>query len=132
MNNFFKTLFNIAFDVRRARELRNDPERKEKSKRFGILAIVMAIIAIPFSLLMFPTANILASDGGIITLLVVFVLGLIGIVIPAVLLLDSLFYMILQLSINKKAISWISLVVVIGAIIAVGVIAYLAFSGMNA
>ena len=128
MKNFFRTLFNISFDVRRAGEIRRDPERKNKSVRFGVLAIILSIIAIPFSLLMFLTANVLASDGGLITLIIEFILGLLGIAIPVILLLDSLFYMILQLSINRKAMTWISLVVVIGAIVAVSIIAFKAFA----
>lgn len=132
MKSFFRTLFNLAFDIRRASEIRRDPERKSKSVRFGILAIVLAIIAVPFSLLMFPTFNVIASGGGLFTLIIAIILGLLGVALPVVLLLDSLFYMILQLSINRKAMTWIALVVVVGALIAVGVIAYMAVSGAHA
>ena len=111
--------WDIADDARAAREL--PPEKRERVVRFGVIAVIYALVtaACACALLLF---KIGFSNGiflGII--LLIFAIG-IGVIGTLICFITTLVYWFSQLSVNKKAGTWVTLVfVLIGFAAAVAV-----------
>ncbi len=118
-------LFHLSNDIARARQIKENPEKQQRSVRFAVLSIICAVLAVPFSGLPFLFVQSLSSNqfifiiGGIL-----FGLGL-GIGGTLILLYHAIKNWILQLYINKKPIAWVALAIaVISLIGCVGIILY--------
>ncbi len=114
MSNFFKFLFRINTSQEKAREIKADPVKREKSIRFGILSIILSIFAFACSCLMLLFGSI--QDSALLILFMIIIIG-IGIGGAAILLIDSLIYCITQFSINRKWMSWLSIIIFILALV---------------
>ncbi len=106
-----------------ADRIKADPEKAEKSKRFGVRSIVNTIISSVFIVIFMWLIKIFC-DSGLYELL--FSLLMIAFLIFIVLLaitgpIRGIFYAVLQLSINKKKIGYVALTLAIVLhIIAIG------------
>lgn len=105
----FGNLFRMIYAFADAREIRKDEERRKSSVKYGIRAIVYAVFAIPFAFLIavFPKW----MSGGDTQLLFIFGIALFAIGIAGVLifLLNATVFFFLQLSLNKRAVTWVAL-----------------------
>ncbi len=109
--------FNLSYDISNARRIRENPERRGKSIRFAISAIICSILAIPFSALIFLFVNSLKSNNMILIIFGI-ILGLcLGVGGTLSLLIQAIKSFFLQLYINKKPITWVSLSILIISII---------------
>lgn len=109
--------FNLSYDISNARRIRENPERREKSIRFAISAIICSVLAIPFSALIFLFVNSLKSNNMILIIFGI-ILGLcLGVGGTLSLLIQAIKSFFLQLYINKKPITWVSLSILIISII---------------
>ena len=110
--------WDIADDARRAREL--PPEQQERVVRFGVLAVIYALLtaACACALLLFKIGFSSGIILGIIILIVAIAIGVFGTLICFI---TTLVYWFCQLSVNKRAGTWITFVLVlIGFAAAVG------------
>ncbi len=110
MSKFFKILFRIGTSQEMARQIKSDPVKREKSIRFGILSIILSIFAFACSCLMLLFGSIQDSALLIFLMIIIIALGVAG---PVILLIDSLIYCITQLTINKKWVTWLAVVVLV-------------------
>ncbi len=124
--NLFR-FWNFAREFRRTKErakaIKNDEEKRYKSKRFGIASILSSVICVAFTVpVVFGVKWITSDDMGIILTIgsaIVALIGLFGILAALYKAIESWAF---QLYINKRPITWISLAVWIAAIIAIPVI----------
>lgn len=126
MFKIINAIFNWKLTLDKARKIKADPEKQPSSKRFGIFAIIYGLLIIPFSALIYVFFLCLNTNSVIMTALGA-IAGLVG-------LLGTIGYLIaawknwgLQLYINKKPITWISLAVIIVSIIASIIIVIIEF-----
>jgi len=124
--NFFRFL-NFAYEFRRTKErakaIKQDEEKRNKSVRFGVASIISAVTCVAFTIpLLFGIKWITSDDMGIVLTIgsaIVALIGLFGILAALYKAIESWAF---QLYINKRPITWISLAVWIAAIIAIPVI----------
>lgn len=111
-HNLFYGIFRFLDHAARAREIAADPERKSRSMRYGVFAIVMALCVPACALLIYFSLKGMSGEAA---LLLIFWIALLAIGIGGVLVffVNSLAFWILQCCINRKAITWISLVVLL-------------------
>lgn len=122
MRSLLSALFNLSYDISRAKKIKENPEKREKSVRFAVVALACFIFAIPFCALLFLFINAIGSNNLIIIIggvLFGLVLGIGGTVS---LLFQGIKNFFLQLYINKKPITWITLGVMIVSIVSCAII----------
>ncbi len=119
-----KSIFKFGVNIADARTLHKDTEKKDKVVRYGIISIFNSILTVALVSLLVFGANMLFGQGGLGELIIGGILALIGIAGAITSLLNAIFYTILQFIVNKKAMSWIALVVLILAIGASVIIAW--------
>lgn len=122
MRNF--ALFDLNYEIGRARKIKESPEKKETSFRYAIRSIINSIVAIPFSALIFVFVQSLHSNSIIITIGGIIIGLFIGVGGTLSFLLNSIKNFFLQLYINKKPATWISLAVCIASIISCLIIVF--------
>ena len=103
-----------------AHEAKQDPERRPKVVRFGVCAIIYALFTIvcALGLLLFQ----FAGDGLFVTIICVLFGVAIGVIATLVCLITALIYWFCQLSVNKKPMTWISLVIMLACFAAAVII----------
>ena len=121
------TLLNLILDwidiVNKARWAKSDPEKRQKVFRFGICAVIYALMTAVFScgLLLFQFVG-----NGIIVSVLALIFGItIGVFCTLVCLVTALIYWFCQLSVNKKPITWISLVLMLAGFAAAVMIPFI-------
>lgn len=127
MRNFL--LFDLNYEIGRAKKIKESADKKETSVRYAVRSIISSILAIPFSALIFLFINSLNSNSVIIAIFGILLGLLIGIGGTVSFLLNSIKNFFLQLYINKKPVTWISLAILIISIILCLIIV---FSTINA
>lgn len=93
----------------KAIEIREDPERQPKSKRFGLSSILFSIFAVAFAALLGYGIN-LVTNGDFLTQVVGFFAIIFGVFSAIFLIFKAIEYWAFQAMINKNAVTWISLV----------------------
>lgn len=92
-----------------AQSAKRDPVQRVKSKRFGITSIIFSVLAVPFAALVYFSLSWLQGDG---ILLLIFLIALLAIGIVGMLLcvINAVGEWILQIYVNRRAVTRISLV----------------------
>lgn len=111
---FFRSITGFLNNVSKAKDIKNNPNKKAKSKIFAIKSIVTSVIAVIFALLF--GWSLKAMGNGDVATLLVWVLVILGAAGAIVLLIESIFFWFLQLSINKNVFTWVSLVVLLSSL----------------
>lgn len=116
MKDLLRLIFNIINDVIKYREIR-DSDRKTTSNYFGIRAIIVSLL-VPLGILLLTVCyQSIQSGGNSLWSVIAAIFGiLLGIALPLVALLRGTVYVILQLRLNRKPISWVALVVYVVAL----------------
>lgn len=114
---FIKSSINLGLKIADARTIKKDPEKRKKCKIFGISSIVYSILMVAMAALTMVFPLWLHSDNFVL-LIVGIILGAVGFISTITFFVNSLIRFILQISINRKAITWIAMVVLIIAIAA--------------
>lgn len=118
MGKFFKLLLGFQTSLDKARQIKCDPVKKDKSVRFAVLSIILALCAVGFAALT-SVFFLWYQSGNIVLIIAGVIVGLgIGLCGAIVLLGNSIKYWAMQCYINKKVMTWISLVVLILAVVA--------------
>ena len=132
MNNNIFNIIDTA--VRRHAKYKSirDSEKRQRSKHFAAVSITCSFFAVVFSMLVIFVANFVGGKdiSSLLSLILFFIpFGIIGgIVVPCVLLINSLICNIYQLKLNRKVIGFISLLLFLAAI---GVCAYFILTGLS-
>ena len=102
----------MARDIRRG-----DEERRRKCVRFGVSSIIFAILAVPFAFLAMLSIGWMKGDAA---LLAIFIIALLAVSIGGalIMLFNAILYFILQLTVNRKPVTWIALVFLAASIAA--------------
>lgn len=117
MRDYMKNFLRFASHVQEAREIRRDYERRKHSKKFGAMSITFSIFAVPFAALAALGVIWLQGQGALLYIFVIILIA--GAVAGAlIMLLNALLYWLLQLAINKQAITWVTLAFLIISIAA--------------
>ncbi|MDE6399119.1 MAG: hypothetical protein K2L51_07345 [Clostridiales bacterium] len=120
-------LFRLLYAAAEAREIRGDAERRQRSKKFGIHSIVNALFAVPFGALtaVFPQW-MRNSDTQLLFIfgVAIFIIGIAGMLI---LLVNAIAYFLLQLSLNRTAVTWVALVFLILSVAGCALVSLWAF-----
>lgn len=119
-------ILNWTTTINKAKAIKADPEKQPKSKRFGIFAMIYGLLVIPFSALIYVFFLCLNTNSAIMTALGA-VAGLAGVLGVIGYLIAAWKNWGLQIYINKKPITWISLAVIIASIIVSIVIVIIEF-----
>lgn len=114
-------LINFFYNFSLARRIKNDPERRARSVHFGAKSIGCSITAVLCALMM---SVMPLMSGGMGELLIIFWIALfaVGVAGTVICVLGALFNWILQITINRNPVTWISLVFFIGSIVGVAII----------
>src|SRR5574344_1757402 len=134
---WFTSLVNLCNKAKKMKT--ENPEKASRYVKFGIWAIITALICVglsfPFAYLGIKLITIAVSTNlGIFTYLVLIgniFIGLLGIfvlIIPAICALFSITLAIAQMSVNKKPLGWISLIISILCVIGALVLTILLFT----
>lgn len=117
-------LFRLLYAAADAREIRGDEQRRQTSKKYGVFSIVHALFALPLAALMAVFPHWM-SDGDT-RLLFIFglMLFLIGIAGMLIMLVNAFVYFILQLSINRTAVTWVALAFLVLSVAGCALIAF--------
>ena len=110
-------LFGIFFSAREAGEIRKDPERRAKSVRFGVMSLLFSVVSVPVACLMLLFPSLMSGMGAILVVFNVAIL-LIGAGGCLMFMFNALFYFIVQITINRKLITWLALILFLGALAA--------------
>lgn len=108
--NFFTEIFNVAY---KARAIREDEVKRQKSVHFAVTSMIFAAVAIAFACL---GGFLLAFENTLYILTLVVGIGCLAVTV--VMLVGALVRVIAQFSINKKAASWVALVFLLAAVAA--------------
>ena len=131
-NGFFKVInfiSKIIDDRIIYKNLKSDEEKRKTTSRFGISAIGYSVgFGIIATLGALMAAKGFSGDLGVIVGFFAIVLGITFLVVSLELLLFAVSHTVKQLILNRKAISWIALVILIVALSAVA-FAVLSFIG---
>lgn len=122
MRNFL--LFDLNYEIGRAKKIKESPEKKETSFRYAIRSVINSILAIPFSALIFVFVQSLDSNSVIITIGGIIIGLLIGVGGTISFLINSIKNFFLQLYINKRLATWISLGIFIISLISCLIIVF--------
>lgn len=114
-------MFNVSV---RARRIREDETRREKSVGFAVSSIILSLFSVALAVGgIFLLKLLLDGDNDALVLLIFIIAGLAVCFIGALTtLVNSLVRVIAQLSINKKVIGWVALAVFIAAVVAIIII----------
>lgn len=111
-------LFDVLNVILEASSIRKDEELREKSVRFAVTAIIQSVVMV--ALVLGGAFLLKALDGGDSDALLLFIFVIAGLAAcfagAFVLLLGAVTRVICQLTINRKPIGWIALVVLIAAV----------------
>lgn len=111
-----KFLFDISLLFDKARDIRNEPTLRARSAYFGIESIVYSILTAAFFVVGVLLINLAIESGSIVLLILC---GLFGVAF-AISSLATLFHAVLrfalQLSINRRPITWIALAFIVLAL----------------
>lgn len=115
---FISDMFNVSV---RARRIREDETRREKSVGFAVSSIILSLFSVALAVGgIFLLKLLLDGDNDALVLLIFIIAGLAVCFIGALTtLVNSLVRVIAQLSINKKVIGWVALAVFIAAVVAI-------------
>ena len=115
---FISDMFNVSV---RARRIREDETRREKSVGFAVSSIILSLFSVALAVGgVFLLKLLLDGDNDALVLLIFIIAGLAVCFIGALTtLVNSLVRVIAQLSINKKVIGWVALAVFIAAVVAI-------------
>ena len=118
---FISDMFNVSV---RARRIREDETRREKSVGFAVSSIILSLFSVALAVGgVFLLKLLLDGDNDALVLLIFTIAGLAVCFIGALTtLVNSLVRVIAQLSINKKVIGWVALAVFIAAVVAIIII----------
>lgn len=118
---FISDMFNVSV---RARRIREDETRREKSVGFAVSSIILSLFSVALAVGgIFLLKLLLDGDNDALVLLIFIIAGLAVCFIGALTtLVNSLVRVIAQLSINKKVIGWVALAVFIAAVVAIIII----------
>lgn len=110
------SILNLIWDwsriVERARQVKQDPEKRQKVVRFGVCAVIYAILTAlcACALLLFQVG----FDSGIVLGVLILILAIgIGGFGTLISFITALIYWFCQLSVNRKAGTWITLILVL-------------------
>lgn len=118
-------LFHLSNDIARAKQIKENPEKRYKSVRFAVSSIICSILALPFSGLIFLFIQSLSSNNFILIIGGILFGLILGLSATLILLYQAIKNWILQLYINKKPIVWVALAIsVISLIGCVGIVLY--------
>lgn len=112
------TIFNLFWDwsriIDRANRVKSDPDKRQRTFRFGVFAVVYALLALAciFALLLFRLLPVGFFLNVLITAFAVAIGGA-GTLICAI---TALIFWFCQLSLNRRPITWISLALVLAII----------------
>lgn len=115
---FISDMFNVSV---RARRIREDETRREKSVGFAVSSIILSLFSVALAVGgIFLLKLLLDGDNDALVLLIFTIAGLAVCFIGALTtLVNSLVRVIAQLSINRKVIGWVALAVFIAAVVAI-------------
>ena len=126
---FLSPIAVIVLAITLKRKLKNDPEKAKNYKTFGVLSLISSVLlvglAFPVIWLTVQLFELTFSYLGIFTQLLLIgniFLGMLAIEIPIIyfaVLIATIVFPISQLTINRRPIGWIALIVAIIAIIGV-------------
>ena len=118
---FISDMFNVSV---RARRIREDETRREKSVGFAVSSIILSLFSVALAVGgVFLLKLLLDGDNDALVLLIFTIAGLAVCFIGALTtLVNSLVRVIAQLSINRKVIGWVALAVFIAAVVAIIII----------
>lgn len=130
MKNSYYTFWNIigqwAMIIDRAHQMKQNPEKRQRVIRFGIWAMSFGILtlvcACALLLFQFLGTGIFIT---IVSFIVAFGIGVIGTLISFI---TAFIYWFCQLSLNRRAFTWISLAVMLGLFLAAALIPLLFFA----
>ena len=116
MKDLLSLIFNIINDGIKYREIR-DSDRRTTSHHFGVRAIIVSLL-VPLGVFLLTVCYQSIQNGGnTLWGVIAAIFGiLLGIALPLVALLRGTVYVILQLRLNRKPISWVALVVYVVAL----------------
>ena len=106
------SLFNWGSALQYAHTLRQDPEKRAKTKYFGAHSIGHTLAALCCGFFIWLALWCIQS-GSVLLLITGIVFGLAGVVGIISSLFKSILYFILQITMNRKAFTWITLVILI-------------------
>ena len=113
---------------RKYAEIKADETKKANSKYYGINSIVMSLLAVGFVSLFFLIGSPDLTQNGLLAFFLLLLLIVSVYVGPLIFLVYALISMILQFTLNKKPITWISLALFI---IALGVVGFIMISSIS-
>lgn len=111
--NVFFDFFNV---FTKAKQIRQDGERRGKSVRFAISSIVYSLIAVAFVLLGSFLTSVREESGILVIFVLVFIIGLFAGAIVS--FIGALMRVIAQFTLNIKPMTWIALIVLLLAVLA--------------
>ena len=103
-------IFNVAA---KASEIRRDEVKRPKSVIFGITSIIYSLLAVAFAI---GGAFVFSISTDSLLAIFLIVIGAVLMVGAVVTLIGALVRVIAQLRINRRAIGWIALIVLIAAV----------------
>lgn len=109
-NNGRISIWNIIDWIFAARDIKKDPEKRRRSKRFGVQTIACAVCTALVSCLML---LIKAGQGELFTM----VLGIAGGILAIACFIGGLISWFFQLYVNRSAFTWISLACLLASLI---------------
>lgn len=113
MKSLLDALLRMGLVISDARDLKKDEQLRKRCKRYGITAVILAAVTIPFALLAGLCLQWLHGEAAI---LFIFIIVLLVASFAAVLMfmLYALFYWIIQLYVNRGVTTWITFVLMLG------------------
>ncbi len=110
--SFFQFLRSIGSNFDKAKEIKADPEIAGKCKRFGVEAIITAVLGglSMLAILAFRLGSMFSGVSAILFMGFGFVVGIAGVGGAVICLVNTFIFWGLQVWVNRKAFTWISLV----------------------
>lgn len=120
--SLFRIFYSVSKDNAKFREIRDGGNAKT-SKTFGVQSIVFIVLAVVAVFLLTLCISAASKNSDNIVVMLLLILGMVATVLATVLFFfRAVFYAVFQMRLNRGAISWIAMTLIIAAIVAAALI----------
>lgn len=120
MFRFITSLFDPFVTASR---IKQDPDLRQRSVRLGVMSIVYSLLAAAFAVGGLFVCKFAMDGGGGLLFIFVLIIGIALMIAALMTYVGGLLRLIAQFSVNRRAVGWIALVVLLAVIIAAVIVA---------